>query len=116
MYRRPRHPAGVGDLRPSGCRSNGEHMRGIWDVLQPLLSKVDELGGNHSAHMPPRIGGDADSAGWGEALEAGRDIDAVAINVVRRHDDVAEIYADAKLMRRSCGRSALRARMTRCIS
>ena len=72
-------------------------MRGIWDVLQPLLSKVDELGGNHSAHMPPRIGGDADSAGWGEALEAGRDIDAVAINVVRRHDDVAEIYTDAKL-------------------
>src|SRR6516162_7182908 len=72
-------------------------MSRVGDVLQPLLSQVDELGGNRSPHMPPGIGGDADAAGRCETLEARCDIDPVAIDVVRRHDDVAEIDADAEL-------------------
>src|SRR6478672_13919044 len=72
-------------------------MRRIGDVLQPLLPQIDELGGNRSAYMPPGIGGDADAAGRREALEARRDIDAVAVDIVRCHDDVAEIDADAEL-------------------
>jgi hypothetical protein len=72
-------------------------MRRIGDVLQPLLSEIDEIGGYRSPHMTPGIGGDADAARRGEALEARRDIDAVAVNVVRRHDDVAEIDADAQI-------------------
>ena len=72
-------------------------MGRIGDVLQALLSEIDEIGGYRSPHMTPDIGGDADAARRGEALEARRDIDAVAVNVVRRHDDVAEIDADAQI-------------------
>src|SRR5258708_25592299 len=72
-------------------------MRRIGDVLQLLLSEIDEIGGNRSPHMTPGIGGDADAAGRGEALEARRDVDAVAVDIVWRHDHVAEIDADAKL-------------------
>ena len=72
-------------------------MRRICDVPQPLLSEINEIGGYRSPHMTPGIGGDADTARRGEALEARRDIDAVAVNVVWRHDDVAEIDADAQI-------------------
>src|SRR5262249_10488425 len=47
--------------------------------------------------MPPHVSGDAFSAGRGEPLEPRRYIDAVPVNIVGRHDDVAEIDADAKL-------------------
>jgi hypothetical protein len=43
-------------------------MRRIRDVLQPLLSQIDELSGNRSPHMTRGIRGDADAARWGEAL------------------------------------------------
>src|SRR6516165_3989461 len=72
-------------------------MRRVGDVLEPLLAEIDEFGRNRAAHMAPGIGGDANAAGRGEALEARGDIDAVAVNVVRRDDDIAEIDADAKL-------------------
>ena len=62
----------VNDLRTSGCQRKGEYMRRICDVLQPLLSEVDELGRNRSPHMPPCIGGDADSPGRGEAFQTRR--------------------------------------------
>src|ERR1700704_906861 len=45
------------------------------------------------AHHPA----DADPAGFGERFEAGRDIDAVAVDVVGVDDDVAEIDAHAQL-------------------
>src|SRR6185369_15871537 len=37
---------------------------------------------------------DVDLAGFGDALDARRNVDAVAVDVVRLHDDVAEIDAD----------------------
>ena len=40
--------------------------------------------------------GKADAAGFGDCLEPGRDVDAVAEDVVGRDDDVADIDADAK--------------------
>jgi hypothetical protein len=58
-------------------------MRWIGDVLQPLLAQIDEFGGNRSPKMPPGIGGDADAA--------------VAVDVVRRDDDVPEIDPHAEL-------------------
>src|SRR2546423_12383168 len=72
-------------------------MRRIGDVLQPLLAEIDELGCDRSPHMAPGVGGDADAAGRREPFETRGDIDAVAIDVVWRHDDVAEIDADAEL-------------------
>src|SRR5262245_12955650 len=52
-------------LCTSGCQRKGEYMGRVGDVLQALLSEVDELGRNCSPHMPPCIGGDADSPRWG---------------------------------------------------
>src|SRR5690242_9830403 len=72
-------------------------MRRIGDVLEPLLAEIDEFGRNRAAHMAPRIGGDANPAGRGEAFEARGDIDTVAVDVVRRYDDISEIDADAEL-------------------
>ena len=63
---------GADDWRASGCQRKGEYMRRIGDVLQPVLSQVDELGRNRSPHMPPCIGGDADSPGRGEAFQTRR--------------------------------------------
>jgi hypothetical protein len=60
------------DLRTSSCQGKGEYMRRVGDVLQPLLSEVDELGRNRSPHMPPCIGGDADSSGRGETFQTRR--------------------------------------------
>ncbi len=39
---------------------------------------------------------DADTAGVGEALEAGRDVDAVAVDLLAIHHHVTEVYADAE--------------------
>jgi hypothetical protein len=72
-------------------------MRRIGNILQPLLAEIDELGGDRAPHMAPGVGRDADAARRREPFEARGDIDAVAIDVVRRHDDVAEIDADAEL-------------------
>src|SRR6266550_4270909 len=72
-------------------------MRGIGDVLQLVLSHIDELGGDRSSRMTPGIGGDADAAGRGEAFETRGEVDAVAIDVVRRNDNVTEIDAHPEL-------------------
>src|SRR6266852_1446279 len=40
---------------------------------------------------------DADTAGFGEALEAGGDVDAVAVDLLAVDHHVAEVHADAKL-------------------
>src|ERR1700720_1395261 len=73
----------VFSCRASGRQGNGEDMRRIGDVLQPLLSEIDEIGGYRSPHMTPDIGGDANGARRGEALEARRDIDPGAVNSFR---------------------------------
>src|ERR1700719_783939 len=78
-------------------RRQGKDMRRIGDVLQPLLAEIDELGGDRAPHMAPGVSRDADAAGRREPFEARGDIDAVAVDVVRRDDDVAEIDADAEL-------------------
>jgi len=64
-------------------------MRRIGDVLQPLLAEIDEFGGYRTPGVAPRIGGDADAARWRKSFEPRGDIDAVAVNVVGRRDDVA---------------------------
>ena len=78
-------------------RRQGKDMRRIGDVLQPLLAEIDELGGDRAPHMAPGVSRDADAAGRREPFEARDDIDAVAVDVVRRDNDVAEIDTDAEL-------------------
>jgi hypothetical protein len=61
-----------------------------------------DFAGILKAHIDPVAdafvddGGDANSAGLGQRLETGRDIDAVAVNIVALDDHVAEIDADAQ--------------------
>ena len=66
------------------------------DILELLLAGVlegdVELAIDVDLH-PPR---DADPAGVGQRLQPGRDVDAVAPDVVAIHDDVADIDADAE--------------------
>ena len=50
----------VFSCRASGRQGNGEDMRRIGDVLQPLLSEIDEIGGYRSPHMTPVL--------WSEGL------------------------------------------------
>ena len=59
------------------------------DVLEPEVELVHGVveGGAR----------DADAAGFGKGLEPGRDVDAVAVEIVALDDDVAEIDADAEL-------------------
>ena len=85
------------DLRTLGRQRKGEYVRRIGDVLQAMLSEVDELGGNHPPNMAPGIGRDADPAGRGEALETRGQIDMMAVDVVRRDDHIAEIDPHAEL-------------------
>jgi hypothetical protein len=84
--------AGGGRVQAAGAID----VRRIGDVLELLLPKVDNLGGDRSACMAPRLCGDADAARWGKTFETHREVDAVAINVVRRDDNVTEIDADAQ--------------------
>ena len=72
----------------------GAHRLG--DVLQGLLADVVERDIDLAADLPMGVVGDADAARLGDALEARRDIDAVAENIVVVDDDVADMDADAK--------------------
>src|SRR6516225_6081014 len=81
----------------SGDWRNGEHMHRVGDVLQPLFSEIDELGSDHSANMAPGVGGDADAAGCGEALETRGEVDVMPVDIVRRDDHIAEIDTHAEL-------------------
>ncbi len=41
--------------------------------------------------------GNGDTARWGDAFQAGRDIHSIAVDVVALDDDVAEVHPDPKL-------------------
>ncbi len=60
-------------------------------MLQPLLAEIDELGGDRAQHMAPGVSRDADAASRREPFEAGGDIDAVAVDVRRYRNALAEI-------------------------
>src|SRR3954451_9357930 len=59
-------------------------------VLEPQLVKLVD-------HVLVNGAADADPAGIGDLLDARRDVDAVAENIVLVDDDVAEVDADPEL-------------------
>src|SRR5207247_4754247 len=80
-----------------GPRSDPVHPHRPRDVLDLLLARVVEGEVELVAHLIAHDTADADAARLGERLEAGGDVDAVAIDVVVVADDVADIDADAEL-------------------
>src|SRR3546814_12230386 len=66
------------------------------DVLDVVLAGVLEPIGQATADLVAGCPGQADAAGLGQALQAGRDVDAVAVDIVVLVDDVAEVDADAE--------------------
>ena len=71
---------------------------GILDVLELLRAAVDEPDVRQlAADLVVDLGRDADRTRAGNRLETGRDVDAVAVEIVAFDDDVADIDADAEL-------------------
>src|SRR5665213_3732366 len=69
----------------------------LGDILQRLLTHVVESEVDLAANLTLRVVGNADRAGLRDPLEASRDIDAVAENVVVIDDDVADMNADPEV-------------------
>ena len=63
-------------------------------MLPPLLAEIDELGGDRAQHMAPGVSRDADAARRREPFEARGDIDAVAVDVRRYRNALAEFERD----------------------
>jgi hypothetical protein len=82
-------PAVTGSSTP-GTRQSAR------DVLDPLSAEIGEPEAGLAPHLIEYLGRDADAAGLGDALQARRDVDGVAIEIVAFHDDVADVDADAK--------------------
>ena len=69
------------------------------DVLHRVLAAVDEGDVYVTADMLTDGVGDRDAARLGQALDAGRNVDAVAEDVLAFDDDVADMDADPVLQR-----------------
>ena len=67
------------------------------NVLDLDLAQVFEFNIHPVADLIARGPGEADATGFRQAFQPGRDIDAVTKQVAILFDDIAEIYADAKL-------------------
>src|SRR5215472_7505177 len=110
------HPKPVGRRHPRRRRHLGqrgdilcgesEHLYRASDVLDGPLAKVREL---EWQLIPDRIAHSAryaDAAGLGERLQSRRYIDAVAVDVLSLHNNVAQVNTHAKLklfVRRNAG-------------
>jgi hypothetical protein len=66
------------------------------DVLEPSLAEILEPIGQLVLHVIADGARDQDAARLCKRLEPGRDVDAVAVDVLALDDDVAEIDADAQ--------------------
>jgi hypothetical protein len=88
------------------CHSNPVDVHRTSDVLDLLLAQILERHIELVAHLVAHNLADADPAGLGKGFEPRGDIDAIAVDVARFDDDVAEIDADAELDAR-CLRDAV---------
>jgi hypothetical protein len=75
---------------------DAEYLDRARDVLHCLLAAPLDLDRHLAAHLVGGRARDVDAAGLGQGLDAGGDIDAVAVYVVAIDDDVADIDADAE--------------------
>ena len=79
----------------AGAGQHPVHRDGLRDVLDPVLAHRLEREVELGLHLIVDVAGDADAARLGEALEARRDVHAVAEDVAVFQDDVADVDADA---------------------
>src|SRR5205823_8812114 len=66
------------------------------DVLQGLLAHIFESEIEPVANMVADWSGDRYPAGRSDALQARRNVDTIAKNILSLHNDVAYVHADAK--------------------
>src|SRR5215218_6927830 len=66
------------------------------NVLEGLLTQIDELDPSLALGVIVRRRRDTDAAGLCEALESSRDVDAISEDVVRLNDYVTNINANAE--------------------
>jgi hypothetical protein len=79
------------------------------DILDPLLARVGERDVEAAVHLVAHGLRHADAAGRSKRLQPGRDVDAVAEDVVAFGDHVAEVDADAELEPVVCRRQRIAA-------
>jgi hypothetical protein len=63
----------------------------LGDVLDPMLAHGLKAEGDLVLDLVVNIAGDANAAGLGKALETGRDVDAIPIDVVVLDDNVSDV-------------------------
>ncbi len=85
----------VDGLRP-GIQGDAEHPHRFGDVLELLVAKVFELGGDLAAGLAPGILGQANSAAFRQGFEPSGDIDAVAEQVILLDDNIAQIDTNSE--------------------
>jgi hypothetical protein len=68
----------------------------LGDVLDALLAEILEAVRELAPNMVAHASRDAASAGLGQPLDAGGDVDAIAEDIAILHHDVADIDADAE--------------------
>jgi hypothetical protein len=78
-------------------------MDGRWNVLHFLRADVGELNRELVGDLLVHRARDADAADFGEPLQPGRDVDAVAEQVAVALDDVADGDADTEAICRLGG-------------
>ena len=83
-------------LRVQPRPGDHEGVDAVRDVLDLALADVAERHRHLVRHRLVHRARDADAAGLGEALEPGRDVDAVAEEIAAALDDVADGDADAE--------------------
>ena len=82
------------------------------DVLQAVLTGIDEIDRHLALHLPPRVFGDRNAARFGDAFDPRRDVDAVAKDILAHDDDIPDVYPDAEAERINFGVRRLGARAT----
>src|SRR6266851_2032323 len=93
-----------GALRRLGRRASGgaalkhypEHPHWPGNVLHFLLASILVAQRELVSYLLIDSTGDADATGVGETLEAGGDVDPVAVDLLAIHHHIAEVHADAK--------------------
>ena len=92
----PASEGGASGARPEGpeFEANGIDTHRPRDVLERLLSEVDELRLDPPPHMLVRSARNGHATGFGDAFEPRRNIDAVAEDILAFNKHIAEMDAD----------------------
>ena len=85
------------------------------DVLQAVLTGIDEIDRHLALHLPPCVFGDRNAARFGDAFDPRHNVNAVAKDIAL-DDDIADVDPDAEAERINSESVAWRSRNCRWIS